>query len=157
VIEGLEPWLAAWPVTGFLRRSPTAYMLANAAHVLGLGLLLGAILPLDLRLVGLFRSVPLAVVGPFLSRVAATGLTLALVTGLLLFSVRPAEYLANPAFRWKLVLLALAAANVAAQHAAGIQASFAAGRATARGRLMAGASAALWLGVLVAGRAIGFV
>lgn len=155
--EWLAAWLGAWPVAGFLRRSSSAYMLVNAAHVLGLGVVLGAILPLDLRLLGLFRSVPLAVIGPFLTRAAAIGLALAVATGVPLFSVRPAEYLANPAFRWKLLLLALALANVALQHGAGIRAAFAAGRASGRARLLAGVSAALWLGVLVAGRAIGFV
>lgn len=157
MLEWLAQWMAAWSLAGFLRRSSTAYMLVNAAHVLGLGLTLGAILPLDLRLLGLFRSVPLAVIGPFLTRAAAVGLALALVTGVLLVSVRPVEYLANPAFRLKLVLLALALANVAAQHGAGIRVAFAAGRASGRARLLAGASATLWLAVLVAGRAIGFV
>jgi hypothetical protein len=153
----LAAWVEGWPVAGFLRGSATAYLLVNAAHILGLGLLLGAILPLDLRLAGLFRRAPLAVLGPFLVRVAAAGLALAAATGLLLFSVRPAEYLANPAFLAKLGLLALALATVALQHAAGVRAAFAAGRAGPATRLRAGLSAALWLGVLVAGRSIGFV
>ena len=97
----LVEWIGAWPGAVFLRDSGTAYLLVNAAHILGVGLLVGAIIPLDLRLLGLFRHAPLAVLAPFLSRAAATGAVLAIVTGLWLFSVKPGEYLGNAAFLWK--------------------------------------------------------
>jgi hypothetical protein len=89
-------WLAAWPGAVWLQNSGTAYLFVNAAHILGIGLLLGAILPLDLHLLGLVRSSPLPIVGPFLLRVAFAGLALALLTGLWLFSVKPREYVSNP-------------------------------------------------------------
>lgn len=145
--------LAGWPGAAILRASGTAYLLVNAAHILGLAILVGAILPLDLRLVGLFRSAPVAVLAPVLVRTAAWGTALALATGLWLFSVRPAEYLANPAFLAKTSLLAAALANVALQHRAGLPAE---GRVPLGTRLRAGASLVLWLAVLVAGRWIGF-
>ena len=148
--------LDAWLALPLLRQSGTAYMLVNAAHILGLGLLVGAILPLDLRLVGLFRAAPLTVLGPFLSRTAAVGLALALATGALLFTVRPSEYLGNPAFLAKLGLLSAALVNVALQHTDGVRAAYADGAVTAGARVKAGFSLLLWLGVLVAGRAIGF-
>ena len=151
-------WVAAWPGAVLLQRSGTAYLLVNATHILGVGLLVGAILPLDLRLLGFFRGVPLGVIGPFLSRAAATGLGLAIATGLWLFTVKPAEYLGNEAFLWKLALLAAALVNIVVQHRG---AAFA--RALREGepgtgvRLAAFCSAVLWLSVLVAGRWIGFV
>ena len=154
----MAEWLEALPPAAWLRRATFAYPLVNAAHILGIGLILGAILPLDLRLMGAFRAAPLPVIGPFLSRVAAAGVALALVTGALLFVVKPAEYLANPAFLAKLGLLALALGNVALVHlGAGWD-----GAVTGRGvspalRLSAAASMLLWLGALVAGRWIGFV
>jgi hypothetical protein len=150
VLEAIEAWAGA----SWLRESPTAYLFTNAAHILGIGLLLGAILPLDLRLLGFFRRFPLEVLRPFLTRAAATGLALAASTGLWLFSVKPAEYWANEAFRWKLVLLALALANVALQHRA--MSSVRTGLPAAT-RVSAGVSLSLWLGVLVAGRWIGFL
>ena len=150
--------LAAWPGAVLLQRSGTAYLLVNAAHILGIGLLVGAILPLDLRLVGLFRAAPLEVLAPFLIRAAACGLALALVTGAWLFTVRPAEYVANPAFLAKMAVLALALANVAIQHRGQHLAAAREGRALRpRIRALAGASALLWLSVLLAGRWIGFV
>ena len=73
----LVEWIGAWPGAVLLQRSGTAYLLVNAAHILGVGLVVGAILPLDLRLLGFYRRVPLEVVGPFLSRAAAAGVALA--------------------------------------------------------------------------------
>lgn len=139
----------------WLQQSTTAYLLVNAAHILGIGLLVGAILPLDLRLMGVFRRTPVEVLGPFLRRSAATGLGLAIFSGLWLFSVDPAGYLANDAFVWKLVLLATALGNIVYQYlksdARGLPA------ATLTTRVVAGISFCLWLAVLIAGRWIGFV
>ncbi len=158
LVDWLATWLASWPGAVLLQRSGTAYLLVNAAHILGVGLLVGAILPLDLRLLGFFRGVPLQVVGPFLSRAAATGLVLALATGLWLFTVQPADYLANEAFLWKLGLLAAALVNIAVQRRSG---AFARARVDGEPgtgvRVGALCSAVLWLSVLVAGRWIGFV
>ena len=153
----LVEWVATWPGAVLLQRSGTAYLLVNAAHILGVGLLVGAILPLDLRLLGCFRRVPLSVVGPFLSRAAATGLVLAITTGLWLFTVKPAEYLTNEAFLWKLALLAAALLNIAVQHLSGAFARALVDEPRAGVRLIALCSAVLWLSVLVAGRWIGFV
>lgn len=137
--------IGSWPGAVWLQQSGTAYLFVNAAHILGIGLLLGGVLPLDLRLLGLFRRYPIEVLGPFLTRSAATGLTLALITGLWLFSVKPQEYLENEAFRWKAALLAIALMNIAIQYW---------GSAT---RTSAALSLGLWLSVLVAGRWIGFL
>jgi hypothetical protein len=154
----LAEWIGIWPGAILLRDSGTAYLLVNAAHILGVGLLVGAILPLDLRLLGLFGRVPLAVLAPFLSRAAAVGAVLAIATGLWLFSVKPAEYLRNEAFLWKAALLALALANVALQHGnRGFAEARAGGAVRPTVRLVAAASILLWLSVLVAGRWIGFI
>ena len=154
----LIEWIGAWPGAVLLRGSGTAYLFVNAAHILGVGVLVGAILPLDLRLLGLFRAMPLAVIVPFLSRAAATGAALAIVTGLWLFSVKPAEYVGNAAFLSKAALLVLALANVALQHGnRRFIAAAAGGALRPTVRLAAAASIVLWLSVLVAGRWIGFV
>lgn len=151
MLEAVESWAGA----SWLRESPTAYLFANAGHILGIGLLLGAIVPLDLRLLGFFRRFPLEVLRPFLRRAAATGLTLAALTGLWLFSVKPTEYWDNEAFRWKLVLLTLALANILIEHRATKQPDRAG--IPAATRVTAGVSLGLWLAVLVAGRWIGFL
>ncbi|SEK27504.1 hypothetical protein SAMN04515666_101109 [Bosea lupini] len=149
-------WLGNWPGALLLQRSGTAYLLVNAAHILGIGLLLGAILPLDLRLAGVLRASALPLIGPILIRTAAFGLVLALTTGLWLFTVKPGEYLGNTAFLSKLGLLVLALGNIALQHH-GFKPALAGGVIGLRVRVLAMVSASLWLCVLVAGRWIGFV
>ncbi len=144
--------IGAWPGAIWLQQSATAYLFVNAAHILGIGILLGSILPLDLRLLGAFRRFPVEVLGPFLTRSGAAGLVLAVATGLWLFSVKPAEYLSNDAFRWKLALLTLALVNVAIQHK--VTREWNLRPAT---RVVAALSLTLWLLVLIAGRWIGFL
>lgn len=151
-------WIAALPLAAFLRGSGTAYLSVNAAHILGIALLVGSVLPLDLRLAGAFGRVPLAVIAPFLRGVAMLGAALAVVTGAALFSVNPAEYVTNPAFRVKLALLVLALANAAlAGHPALWARAMSAGQAPPLLRGLALLSAVLWLSVLLAGRWIGFL
>ena len=150
--------IGAWPGAVFLRGSSTAYLFVNATHILGIGLLVGSILPLDLRLIGCWRGVPITVIGPFLLRGAIVGTATAIATGLWLFSVKPDEYVANAAFLAKMTLLAFAAGNIALQHhsrdfrlaLSGAEISFPV-------RVRAAVSAVLWLSVLLAGRWIGFL
>lgn len=157
-MQALADLLAGLPFAGPLRRSVWAYALVNAAHILGIGLLLGAILPLDLRLMGWRHGPPLSTLAPFLSRIAAAGLALAVTTGVVLLSVQPMEYLPLPVFRLKLLLIALALVNLLALHRAGSWRAVAdGGPVAARVRWAAGVSALCWLGVLLAGRMIGFL
>lgn len=152
-------WIGNWPGARWLQQSGTAYLFVNAAHILGLGLLLGAILPLDLRLVLGRAQTALSALAPVAIRTAAVGLVLALLTGAWLFSVNPGDYLENTAFRWKLLLLSLALVNVAVQHRQwrSLGPPDATHALPVRVRVLAGTSALLWIATLVAGRWIGFV
>jgi hypothetical protein len=154
----LLEWLASLPHAALLRRSATLYLLVNAAHITGIGLLIGAILPLDLRLMGVLKDGPVGVLTPFLVRVAATGLALAMLAGFLLFSVKPLEYVGNPAFLIKMGLLAVGLVNVLAQHAnRGWRTMLEGGDISAGVRMLAAVSFVVWIGTIVAGRWIGFV
>ncbi|WP_276200234.1 DUF2214 domain-containing protein [Chelatococcus sp. XZ-Ab1] len=150
--------LAAWPGAALLRRSSLAYLLLNAAHIASIGLIVGAIVPLDLRLVGLFRRHPLPVLASFLTRIAAVGIVLTVLTGVLLFSVRPAEYVANPAFLTKLGLVAIGVANaLLLRRRNSWQAATAGGPVHPGVRAAAALSLVTWMGAIVAGRWIGFL
>ncbi|MFB2550930.1 DUF2214 domain-containing protein [Ensifer soli] len=150
--------LAASEPARLLRASATAYLVINAAHILSIGLIVGAILPLDLRLAGALRAVPLRVIAPFLSRVAATGVACAVVTGLALFSVRPAEYASNSAFLAKIGLAALGLANAAAIRFGGDWSRvLAGGPVSVRLRIHAILSLVVWVAAVLAGRWIGFL
>jgi hypothetical protein len=151
-------WIGAWPGAVLLQESGTAYLFVNAAHILGIGLLVGSILPLDLRLLGFFRDVPIAIVVPFLWRVAAVGAVTAILMGMWLFSVRPQEYVSNTAFLVKMALLTAALVNVFLQHRSrDFTLAIEGGDIGLAVRLRAAMSALLWVSVLLAGRWIGFL
>jgi hypothetical protein len=150
--------LAAWPVAAFLRESTVAYASLNAAHIFSIGLVVGAIVSLDLRVIGLFRAVPLRLLAEPLSRVAAVGILLAATSGVLLFSVRPLAYAENPAFLTKLALVAIGIINALALRAnPHWRAALDGAPLHLSVRLAALLSLALWAGAVLAGRWIGFL
>ena len=140
--------LAQW-----LRFSRWGYAAVNTAHVLGIALLVGAILPLNLRLIGVWRSVPLEPLARVLLPVAATGLLLAMGTGALLFITRATEYGALDLFLVKITLVAAGVVHALSLHLGAGVANLSRGH-----RRLAGAtSLSIWLAVLVCGRMIAFV
>ncbi len=146
--------LAASDFATALRMSRWLYASVNTAHVLGIALLVGAILPLDLRLLGLWCGVPRDALVRVLVPVAATGLALALAAGALLFATRAPEYAALTVFRVKLALVALGAGAALALHFRyGIRLQHASRVTLARAAAL---SMTCWLGALIAGRMIAF-
>ena len=124
-----------------LRASRWAYPLVNAGHILGIAVLFGAVLPLDLRLLGVWRSVPLDNLQRVLVPTAFAGLGLAVVTGALLFAVSPAKYAGLPLFQVKLGLVLASLLNIA----------------FIRGALAGAASILLWVSIVICGRMIAYV
>jgi hypothetical protein len=155
-MEFLAP-LAETMLARALITSPTLYLFVNAAHILGIAILFGAILALDLRILGLGRAIPLAAVAPYLSKLAGSGLLIAILTGFCLFSVRPVEYAGNPAFLAKLGLVALGFANVVVFYFGGIRRLMVSGHAPAMARFSAILSILIWIAAVIAGRWIGFI
>jgi len=150
--------LQNWPGAVALRGSPVLYLLVSAAHILGIGLIVGPVLALDARLFGLARHIPIGAIGPFLATSAKIGVGLAVLTGLVLFSVQPANYAANPAFLIKLLILALAIANaVSVDRGQAWRKAIETNEIAAVLHWQAAASSILWIAALIAGRWIGFV
>jgi len=94
-----------------LRGSTWVYPLVNAAHILGFALLVGAIVPLDLRRLGVWWSVPAATLSRVLTPVAVTGLLIAVTAGGFLFIARAVEYAASGLFQTKMLIVTLAVVN----------------------------------------------
>ncbi|HEY8248958.1 MAG TPA: DUF2214 domain-containing protein [Hyphomicrobium sp.] len=154
-MEEILATIEAMPVAQYLRTSRWGYAAVNTAHVLGIALLVGAILPLNLRLLGFWRSVPRAALARVLVPVAATGLLLAVVAGALLFSVRPGEYAALGVLRVKVALIALGILGALALHRAyGLVLEQASDARVAGHAIL---STVCWLGALICGRLIAFV
>jgi hypothetical protein len=154
-MDAVPAALEGTAVAEALRFSRWGYAAVNAAHILCFALLVGAIVPLDLRLLGLWRAVPRAALAQVLVPVAAAGLLLAMATGLLLFSVRAREYAELGVFQVKLALVAVGTLAALALHVRHGVLLEDAGRT--RLAWHAGLSMACWLGALACGRLIAFV
>ena len=154
-MEEILATLEATPVAQFLRASRWGYAAVNTAHVLGIALLVGAILPLNLRLLGFWRSVPRAALVRVLVPVAAAGLLLAVLAGALLFSVRAEEYAALGVLRLKVALIAFGILGALELHRAyGLELAQASDATVAGHAIL---STVCWLGAIVCGRLIAFV
>ena len=90
-------WMEASTLGVSIRQAgPWAYAAINLAHILGVAALLGAVLVLDGRLLGLWRHVPLGLLSDATVPVAVTGLGVAIVAGIGLLSTNAGEYRGNP-------------------------------------------------------------
>ena len=154
-MEEIFATIQTTPVAQYLRTSRWAYAAVNTAHVFGIALLVGAILPLNLRLLGFWRGVPRVALVRVLVPVAAAGLLLAIVAGALLFSVRAEEYAVLGVLRLKLALIALGILGALALHRAyGLELAEASDARVAAHAIL---STVCWLGALACGRLIAFV
>ncbi len=125
-------------------------------HLLGLILLVGGIGLLDLRLVGLFRALPVAPLSRTLTPVAIAGLILMIPSGLTMVAA-DAAVAESSTFRWKLLLIALALANALAFRFWWRDRIHDWDEAPPpAGRLMAAGSILLWLAVATMGRMIAY-
>jgi hypothetical protein len=137
-----------------------SYGIINLVHILGITMLFGAILLLDLRLLGAWRSIPLASISRPATTVAMTGFAVAVISGLPMLSVKSTDYIGNPFLLIKFPAIALALANVWLVHRT--EAWRAHGTrelmASENRRLKTGAvlSLGFWLTAITAGRMIGY-
>ena len=153
----MEALFAAVEGTGlaqFLRSSRWGYAAVNAAHIFAVALLVGSVVPLNLRLLGVWRGVSREAVVRMLAPVAASGLALALLTGPLLFSIRARDYSGVGFLQLKLAFIAvgvLSALALCRTHGFLL-------RDAPRARLAGHAVLSLvcWPGALVCGRLIAF-
>ena len=102
-------WLESTSFSVWVRESPSlfSFPIILAVHTIGLGLLAGINVALDLRMLGFAARVPLAEfrrLWPFLW----LGLWLNVLSGLALLAAYPTKALTNPVFYIKLALIAVA-------------------------------------------------
>src|SRR6516164_1555453 len=93
------------------RGSGWLYPLANMAHVLGAALLLGAIVTFDIHV--LRRAGGTRILASAVIPIAAFGLVVQAASGLVLLSADAMPVVVNPAFQFKMAMLALGLLNVA--------------------------------------------
>jgi hypothetical protein len=144
VIE-LAAALEASGVAQYLKASRWLYPLVNAGHILGIALLVGAVVPMD---VAVIRGRAVAAVG-LLRPWSLAGFVLAAACGALLFVTQATEYVRSPWFLAKMGVLALAGLNATVH--------FRLDRFPPRQRRQAAiASLVLWPVALILGRMIAY-
>ncbi len=117
MIERFLGWLGETPWSVAFLESLYMWPFVESAHVLTLGLFVGTTAMMDLRLLGIaFRKVPITAFTERLLPWTRIGFTIMTITGLLLFYSQPLRYYHNVFFRVKVVVLILAAINVAVFH-----------------------------------------
>ena len=147
-------WCEASALGQLVRTSVWLFPVIESIHLLGLASLGGAVLIVDLRLLGLaLRDQPIAVLARGARSWLRWSLALMLTTGLLLFLSEAVKCYHNESFWVKILTLpfALAFTFLVRQRVAlrdGVVTSW-------RTRLVAVASIALWFTVAAAGRWIG--
>ncbi len=99
--------LEATALAQFLKASRWTYPLVNAGHILGIALLVGAVVPMD---VAVLRGRAVAAVG-LLRPWAVAGFVLAVLCGALLFITQATDYVQSAWFLAKMGVLALAVLN----------------------------------------------
>lgn len=103
-------WFYDLPTGALMRDVAFMFPMMETLHFLGLSALVGSIAIVDLRILGVGRAMPF---GPMLRLIplAVAGLVINIVSGFFMFTTDPYMYWPNPAFRIKLVLVLIAAAN----------------------------------------------
>jgi hypothetical protein len=137
-----------------------AYAVVNLVHILGVATLFGAVLLIDLRLLGAWRRLPLSAITTPAVPIAGTGFVIAALSGICLLATNATQYRGNPFLLIKFPAMALALINVV------VLSTMPAWRARStreptehERRLLAvagGLSLAAWLTTIGAGRMIGY-
>ncbi len=150
-------WMESTPVAQAIRHSAKLIALLESIHLIGLVLLLGTILMVDMSLLGLSigRS-PASRIARELSGWTAAGLAIMLSSGPLILSSEAIRCYRTPAFWVKMALLAIAVIFHLTIHAKVVfeEAPAPGLRAKSRAKWTACVSLGLWISVALAGKAI---
>lgn len=155
-------WLTIenWPLSQVIAAT-NWFPLIESIHVIAITLVVGSILWVDLRLLGLAnRQRPISIMNREMIPWTWGAFVVAAITGLAMFITRASAHIDNPAMRWKLFLLLLAGLNMAYFHfrvARTIEEWDEIPVTPRQLKLIGASSLVLWCGVMLAGRWIGHI
>jgi len=150
-------WYDHTALAAAMRKSTWAFAVVEMIHLIGLALLGGAVLIVNLRLLGvILRERPADRIARELWPFLVASVAVLTVTGILMVSEETMKCYHSAAFRLKMLMFvpALLLSFGVHRRLAGAGEQPDSGRAM---KLAAGASLVLWLGVGAAGRAIGYL
>ena len=130
---------------------------SEALHFIGMWLIFGIVLLVNLRMLGMMKSVAFSSLHRLLPW-AALGFALNTVTGMLFVSSTPDQYALNISFHWKIAMLMIAGVNLLYVTAFEGPWWVGAGQnAPGRVKVMAASSILSWIGVMYFGRMLPFI
>lgn len=154
-------WLEQTWVGGGIRQSLWLFPAIETLHLLGMAALVGTITVYDLRLLGwILRRERVSDLTRRLLPWAWAGFAVQVITGALLFSSEAVKVYDNPAFRVKILLILLVGAQALIFQWTSYRnvATWDDSQVMPAGAKMAGCiSILLWIGIVAAGRLIGFM
>jgi hypothetical protein len=157
-VTELWTWLETLPLASYIGES-FWFPFLESVHVLTGTFLVGSILMVDLRLLGLAANqYPVSRIVREVIPWTYGACAVSVVAGIGLFITRASAYAANPAFQVKIAFLVLAGINMAVFHlmtARNVAEWDHAARPTRGARFAGGCSLLLWIGVMLAGRWVG--
>lgn len=142
-----------------IRESDWLFPTIETVHVFALVLVVGTIMTVDLRLLGVAnKERPFSQVASEMLPWTWTAFAIAALAGMLMFSSKALTYYSNIPFRLKMVCLLLAGINMMMFHWLGTRhlEAWDGGRPPRAAKLAGGASLLLWTTIVAAGRWIGF-
>ena len=142
---------AAAAGAAFVLDNPWVWPIAEVFHFVGLCLLYGVVLLVNLRLLGFVKGVAFADVNRLLPW-AMVGLGINIVTGMLFFLAAPEQYTQNTAFVWKIGLMLIAGVTLLYPTMSGQAGGTPEDRAPLIGKIVAAGSICLWIAVVFLGR-----
>ena len=151
-------WMESSPLSIWVRESNFGYYILLNAHAIGMALVVGVVLMLDLRLLGFARSVPLKVFDRLLA-VGWIGFAVNFASGAILFAAQGQRYMQNTPFLIKIGLILLGGFTMwllgRMMRQSGAQGEKG-GEVGSSGRSVAFLSMVFWIGAIVAGRIIAY-
>jgi hypothetical protein len=158
-IDAALTWLQDLGLATAIRESGWLFPTIETVHVFALVLVVGSIMAVDLRLLGLTnRDRPFSHLAAEMLPWTWVAFVIAASAGLLMFSSKALTYYSNVPFRIKMLCLVLAGINMVLFHWIGTRdlKSWDAGKPPKAARLAGGASLLLWTVIVAMGRWIGF-
>jgi hypothetical protein len=140
----------------FVRDTPWAWTSAETIHFVGLTLLVGVLLLINMRMLGFMKQVPFEALDRLLPW-AMLGFAINTMTGMLFFAASANSYVGNPAFYWKLVFVLLGGINVLYFTFDRTWAQEPGREAPALSKLAAMSAMCLWVGVMYWGSMLPFI
>jgi len=135
----------------WIGRSAWAYPALESLHIVGIALLVGNLVLVELRVWGLHADLPMWALARAALPVAVLGFGLIALSGVLMFAAAPDELLSSRIFTIKIGLVLLAGLNATMFHARGGLA-----KVDRTARLQTALSLGLWVLVIILGRWIAY-